>query len=806
MVDLLRVEMIRLVDSALDRLTAPQLDLPTVARMVWEMAETEMKATKAEARKQEEVRKALEAHMALTQKKQEEAAARAAAAQAADEARAARKAEEAKAAAEAKQLEHEQRLARKNEETRQLAEKAEKQAAVAAAKRKAEEAIAARKADEAKAAAAARAADEAAVAARKAEEARAAADAKKQEEVRKALEAHEAARRRKEEEEARLAKRREEEEARAARKAEEAKAAAEAKQLEHEQRLARKNEETRQLAEKAEKQAAVAAAKRKAEEAIAARKADEAKAAAAARAADEDAQLAKRREEEAAAEFKQPEYDRSLPQKAEQPVAGMGTDASAAEGVAGTSDSEQHVQGVTAHEQAAAAALGLKDAATSAVTRMMELVPAPFSPEAKQPRRASSTAGKLSLHRLERSHSRVSNVKRSGDSEEPDHSGGLDYQVTSQEHDPPPQKSENAASSSSAGATAQLSLVDALGTASLAKAKAWLQPWQAHSPTCTELAANCKVGIGLTADCLALDEGGDGTFVGIGADGDGRSVCVFSGSGALSRTLTGHSSEVSSVAVQGDWVASGAKEEGVIRLWSLRSGECVKTLSGCEREVNGLALHGDLLLSGEGGMKKPTVRLWSISTGQVRSVFTEHTAPVWSVALGDAVAVSASHDSTARCWPTAAGASRSLATLTHPDWVLSVRIDCRRGENSPQGTGGVAVTGCGDGMVRIWMLATFACVRTIDTLGPEDSHWRTGSQLDRLAKCPVLSVRLLGSVLATGGSNGNVKIWSLADDANPCIATLPHSSSVRGLALSHQGYLATLAGKQVKQLQVWKAG
>ena len=63
--------------------------------------------------------------------------------------------------------------------------------------------------------------------------------------------------------------------------------------------------------------------------------------------------------------------------------------------------------------------------------------------------------------------------------------------------------------------------------------------------------------------------------------------------------------------------------------------------------VCGLTIQGDLLLSGEGkGVAKG--RLWSISptSGEMLAVFSGHTGPIWSTAMGEKVRAAArrTHD------------------------------------------------------------------------------------------------------------------------------------------------------------------
>ena len=68
------------------------------------------------------------------------------------------------------------------------------------------------------------------------------------------------------------------------------------------------------------------------------------------------------------------------------------------------------------------------------------------------------------------------------------------------------------------------------------------------------------------------------------------------------------------------------------------------------------------------------------------------------------MAASASHDKTVYVWPVD-GRTESVATLPHPDAVFSVSV-----------SGETLASGCRDGKVRTFSLATFACTRTLERI------------------------------------------------------------------------------------------
>ena len=324
----------------------------------------------------------------------------------------------------------------------------------------------------------------------------------------------------------------------------------------------------------------------------------------------------------------------------------------------------------------------------------------------------------------------------------------------------------------------------------------WLQPWlEAGGAKSAEMPAFLTV----QSDCLDLD--GD-CLACIGGDGQGTSVSTFSAaSGQVTHNFKGHSDRVLCVAVEGDKIASGSRDK-TIMLWSRSSGKHMATME-CEEPVHGLAMRRGQLLSSEGKAGSPdgVARLWSVTASKLLALLHEHAGAIWGVALGVSLAVTASHDKTARVWPISEKKGKgkadttshlaSIATLTHPEWVCTVAIAA---DDS------IAATGCADGRVRLWSLLTFACLRTLDH-SSQDVAAVSGDD-SRIG--PVFSVRLFSGALVSGGFDQSVKVWSLSSDGD-AIATLDHGAVVRGIVASpRQGFIATAGGRTKEGLVIWR--
>lgn len=315
-------------------------------------------------------------------------------------------------------------------------------------------------------------------------------------------------------------------------------------------------------------------------------------------------------------------------------------------------------------------------------------------------------------------------------------------------------------------------------------APAWLSAWRRGAVLTAEATAD----VTFAGDCLSVGEDGEAVYC-----VDTTKVGVYSASeGVLLRSLEGHADIVNCVTSDGDVIASGGKDK-TIKLWSASTFACTATLKGSDDQINGLALRGDLLFSGEGSAKGGKAHLWSIKDARITATFAEHRGAVWSVALGAEMGVTASHDTSAKVWALdATGRAASAHTLEHPSYVFSVSVD----EQTQ-----LAATSCGDRLVRLWSLAANVCLRTFEhaggTGGGDAAAFRDGL-------FPFCVHMLHGVLVSGGGPDRSVKLWSLAGDGE-CIQTFVHGSTIRGVAVSPLGFVASVGGK-LKQLLIWGPG
>jgi serine/threonine protein kinase len=252
------------------------------------------------------------------------------------------------------------------------------------------------------------------------------------------------------------------------------------------------------------------------------------------------------------------------------------------------------------------------------------------------------------------------------------------------------------------------------------------------------------------------------------------------------RTFTGHSDSVESVAYSPDgrYLASGS-DDGTIKIWEVATGKELRTLTGHFYPVRSVAYSPDgrYLASGS----NTPIKIWEVATGKELRTLTGHSYFVTSVVYspdGRYLAASGSSHNTIRIWEVATG--KELRTLTgHSNWVNSVVY-------SPDGR--YLASGSYDNTIKIWEVATGKELRTLA------GH---SSRVNSVVYSP--DGRYLAASGGSGGilENDTIKIWEVATGRE--VRTLAgHSSWVKSVVYSPDGRYLASAGDNT--IQIWRVG
>jgi WD40 repeat protein/multidrug efflux pump subunit AcrA (membrane-fusion protein) len=179
--------------------------------------------------------------------------------------------------------------------------------------------------------------------------------------------------------------------------------------------------------------------------------------------------------------------------------------------------------------------------------------------------------------------------------------------------------------------------------------------------------------------------------------------------------------------------------------------------------------------------------------GEPMTRLVGHTAAIGGLAMSSdgRLLASASEDRTVIVWQWPGG--RRLATLSHPAEVHAVAFSPVPTEN-----GTLLVTGCADGLVRLWTLTAAGAAERPQTL-------------PRAHESPVRAVSICpeGKLCATGGDDRRIALWDVVagrhlfwvKQANQAFATA-HQGSVTAIHLTSDNHLVS-AGRD-NTLKLWK--
>ncbi len=272
--------------------------------------------------------------------------------------------------------------------------------------------------------------------------------------------------------------------------------------------------------------------------------------------------------------------------------------------------------------------------------------------------------------------------------------------------------------------------------------------------------------------CVAIAMA-DGAPVAV-SSGDDGTVRVWDLRTGTARATpqSGHTGSVKALAagdIDGVPVAVSGGSDGVVRVWDLRTGTARGQLTGHGSDVTAVAVGAiDGVPAAVSGGGDGTVRVWDLRTETARGEpLTGHTRPVKALALGEVdgcpVAVSGGGDGLVRVWDLRAGTARGESFTAHSPDVGGLPMEQVAKMPELVAMAGVtalaigeldgcpvAVSGGGDGLVRVWDLRA----------GTKRGEPLTGHTYDVAA---VTVGELDGTPVAvtSDGVDGTVRIWDL---------------------------------------------
>jgi WD40 repeat protein/serine/threonine protein kinase len=296
--------------------------------------------------------------------------------------------------------------------------------------------------------------------------------------------------------------------------------------------------------------------------------------------------------------------------------------------------------------------------------------------------------------------------------------------------------------------------------------------------------------------------------------------------GELLAVLSGHSAYTMFVlfSPDGNRVVT-ASDDATLRLWNGRSGELISVLRG-----HGDAFHCAPVFTPDGsrlvsGSADGTVRIWNMSLLERNGILRGHESYVYDVAFspdGEHVA-SAAWDGTARLWDATTGRQtgllkhrttivNSVAYSRDGRWVATAERergitlwdrasqkparDARfeapnfwdnRVAFNPGGT--MLASGCGDGPVRLWDVATGREIARLEGHDKESKDSQFSPD---------------GSLLATTGIDRTIRLWDVASHA-PVAVLRGHTDTVWQAAFSPDGKLLASCSHD-KTIRLWDTG
>ncbi|XP_010540016.1 PREDICTED: receptor for activated C kinase 1A [Tarenaya hassleriana] len=256
----------------------------------------------------------------------------------------------------------------------------------------------------------------------------------------------------------------------------------------------------------------------------------------------------------------------------------------------------------------------------------------------------------------------------------------------------------------------------------------------------------------------------------------------------LKGTMRAHTDMVTAIATpidNADTIVSSSRDKSVI-LWKLTKDD--KAYGVPQRRLTGHShFVEDVVLSSDGqfalsGSWDGELRLWDLATGTSTRRFVGHSKDVLSVAfsLDNRQIVSASRDRSIKLWNTLGECKYTIAEGAgegHRDWVSCVRF-------SPNTLQPTIVSASWDKTVKVWNLSNCKLRSTL---------------VGHTGYVSTVAVSPDGSLCASGGKDGVVLLWDLAEGKK--LYSLEAGAVIHSLCFSPNRYWLCAATEQ--SIKIW---
>ncbi len=278
----------------------------------------------------------------------------------------------------------------------------------------------------------------------------------------------------------------------------------------------------------------------------------------------------------------------------------------------------------------------------------------------------------------------------------------------------------------------------------------------------------------------------DGNLIATCGDWRDETVKLWNGvTGRLITSLTGHLDDVYNISFSpdGNIIASAGEDDdkNIVKLWDITTGQLRTTFNAGTNAWDMIIVFnpdGSTLASCKGRWDE-RIQLWDVASTSLRKTLIGHTGGVRSIAIspdGKTLA-SGSIDRTICLWDVING-SYLTTLIEHTDDVVSVAF-------SPNGN--ILASGSMDGTVVLWDTQNFQTISKIT------GH---NGRINELAFTPD------GKTIVSGSNDRTVRLWDTETGRN-LNTFIGHNSSVVSIAISPDGQTIASGGDLGPSINGW---